>query len=106
MNELQNKVQTALNESTDPEKENLLVVAMKNIKYKLGEHHVDKKETTFFTTVKNGIVEIVFELQSKIPSVVHETNSNNENVFLVAVKNSKPKLLRNWRFWIRNCLIT
>ncbi|KAK8468464.1 hypothetical protein PHAVU_006G041700, partial [Phaseolus vulgaris] len=79
VNELQNKVQTALNESTDPEKENLLVVAMKNIKYKLGEHHVDKKETTFFTTVKNGIVEIVFELQSKIPSVVHETNSNNEN---------------------------
>ena len=87
VNELQNKVPTALNDSTNLKKENLLVVAMKNIKYKLGEHHVDKKETAFLTAVKNGIVEIVFELQSKIPSVVHETNSNNENVFLVAVKN-------------------
>ncbi|KAK7333548.1 hypothetical protein VNO80_30323 [Phaseolus coccineus] len=93
VNELQNKVPTALNDSTNPEKENLLVVAMKNIKYKLGEHHVDKKETAFLTAAKNGIVEIVFELQSKIPSAVHETNSNNENVLLVAVKNRQTNVV-------------
>jgi len=93
VNELQNKVPTALNDNTNPEKENLLVVAMKNIKYKLGEHHVDKKETAFLTAAKNGIVEIVFELQSKIPSAVHETTSNNENVLLVAVKNRQTNVV-------------
>ncbi|CAJ1964207.1 unnamed protein product [Sphenostylis stenocarpa] len=91
--ELQNKVPSALHDTTTPEKDNLLVVAMKNIRYKFGEHHVDKKETAFLAAAKNGIVEIVYALQSKIPSAVHETNSNNENVLLVAVKHRQTKVV-------------
>ncbi|BAT88896.1 hypothetical protein VIGAN_05254000 [Vigna angularis var. angularis] len=93
VNELRNKVPSAPHDRTTPEKDNVLVVAMKNYKNKLGEHHVDKKETAFLTAAKNGIVEIVFELQSKIPSAVHETNSNNENVLLVAVKNRQTNVV-------------
>lgn len=93
VNELHNKVPSTLHDTTTPEKENLLIVAMKNIKYKIGEHHVDKKETAFLAAAKYGIVEIVFALQSKIPSAVHETNSNNENVLLVAVKNRQTKVV-------------
>nr|KYP60928.1 hypothetical protein KK1_023350 [Cajanus cajan] len=90
VNELQNKVPSSLHD-----KESLVVVAMKNIKlHKLGEaHHVDKRETAFLAAAKNGIVEIVFAVQAKIPSAVHETNSNNENVLLVAVKNRQTKVV-------------
>ncbi|XP_022643016.1 uncharacterized protein LOC106774669 isoform X2 [Vigna radiata var. radiata] len=100
VNELRNKVPSAPHDRTTPEKDNLLVVSMKNIKNKIGEHHVDKKETAFLTAAKNGIVEIVFELQSKIPSAVHETNSNNENVLLVAVKNRQTNVVEV----LRKCL--
>lgn len=93
VNELHNKVPSTFHDTNSPEKENLLIVAMKNIKYKIGEHHVDKKETAFLAAAKSGIVEIVFALQSKIPSAVHETNSNNENVLLVAVKNRQTKVV-------------
>ncbi|KAH1054034.1 hypothetical protein GLYMA_08G314100v4 [Glycine max] len=93
VNELHNKVPSTFHDTNSPEKENLLIVAMKNIKYKIGEHHVDKKETAFLAAAKYGIVEIVFALQSKIPSAVHETNSNNENVLLVAVKNRQTKVV-------------
>jgi len=93
VNEVHNKAPIALNDSAAPEKENLLVLAMKNIKYKHGEHNVDKKETAFLAAAKNGIVEIVFKLQDKVPSAVHETNSNNENVLLVAVKNRQTNVV-------------
>ncbi|KAG5001961.1 hypothetical protein JHK87_023033 [Glycine soja] len=53
----------------------------------------EEKETAFLAAAKYGIVEIVFALQSKIPSAVHETNSNNENVLLVAVKNRQTKVV-------------
>ncbi|KAL2322622.1 hypothetical protein Fmac_027001 [Flemingia macrophylla] len=97
VNELQNKIPSALHDPTIPDKESLLVVAMKNIKlHKSGEslHHVDRKETPFLAAAKNGIVEIVLAVQSKIPSAVHETNSNNENVLLVAVKNRQTKVVK------------
>ncbi|KAK7342374.1 hypothetical protein VNO80_25324 [Phaseolus coccineus] len=94
VNELQNKVPNTLNDSTNSEKENLLVVAMKNIKHKLGEDDVDKQETAILTAAKNGIVEIEIELQSKIPSVTHETNSNNENMLLVVVKNRQSNVVK------------
>lgn len=42
---------------------------------------------------KNGIIEIVFELQKAIPSTIHETNYNNENVLLVAVKNRQTEVI-------------
>nr|KYP60901.1 hypothetical protein KK1_023322 [Cajanus cajan] len=88
--ELQNKVPSSLHD-----KEGLVVVAMKNIKlHKLGEaHHVDERETVFMTAAKNGIVEIVLAVQDKIRSVVHQTNSNNENVLLMAVKNRQTKVV-------------
>ncbi|KAK7305080.1 hypothetical protein VNO77_42979 [Canavalia gladiata] len=91
VNELQTKVPGTLH-GTTPDKESLVVVAMKNIKYKSVES-IDKQETAFLAAAKNGIVEIVFALQSKIPSAVHETNSNNENVLLVAVKNRQTHVV-------------
>ncbi|KAK7305079.1 hypothetical protein VNO77_42978 [Canavalia gladiata] len=91
VNELQTKIPRALH-ATTPDKENLLLVAMKNIKSKSVEH-IDKQETPFLAAAKNGIVEIVFAIQSKIPSAVHETNSNNENVLLVAVKNRQTHVV-------------
>ncbi|XP_057433296.1 uncharacterized protein LOC130726089 [Lotus japonicus] len=50
----------------------------------------DPKETAFLAAAKNGIVEIVLELRNNIESVVHDTNSNKQNVLLVAVKNRQP----------------
>ena len=94
VNELQTKVPIALKDNATPEKESLLLVAMKNVNYKHREHHFDKKETTYLTAAKNGIVEIVTKLRSVIPSVVHETNSNNENVLLVAVKNRQTNVVK------------
>ncbi|RDX83027.1 Ankyrin repeat-containing protein ITN1, partial [Mucuna pruriens] len=52
-----------------------------------------KPQTAFLAAAKNGIVEIVFGIQSKIPSAIHETNSNNENVLLVAVKNRQTNVV-------------
>ncbi|KAG4923970.1 hypothetical protein JHK87_049510 [Glycine soja] len=57
------------------------------------EHDVNKKETAFLAAAKNGIIEIVFELQKAIPSTIHETNYNNENVLLVAVKNRQTEVI-------------
>lgn len=92
VNELQAKIPSDQQYDTTQDKENLLVVAMKNIKNKLSEN-IDKKETAYLTAAKNGIVEIVDALQSKIPSVVHESNSNNENALLLAVKNRQPHIV-------------
>ncbi|XP_027340972.1 uncharacterized protein LOC113854265 [Abrus precatorius] len=91
VNELQSKVPSALH-GTTTDKESLVVVAMENIKYKSAEH-IDKHETAFLAAAKNGIVEIVYAIQSAIPSAVHETNSNNENVLLVAVKNRQTQVV-------------
>lgn len=54
---------------------------------------IDKKETALLAAAKNGIVEIVSDLLSKIPNVVPETNSNNENVLHVAVKNRQSNVV-------------
>ncbi|KAL2322613.1 hypothetical protein Fmac_026992 [Flemingia macrophylla] len=98
VNELQNKVPKALHDTTTPDKESLLVVAMKHINlHKLREHDVDKKETAFLAAARNGIKEIVFVVQSKITSAVHETNSNKENVLLVAVKNRQINVVEMLR---------
>ncbi|KAJ1441377.1 PGG domain [Sesbania bispinosa] len=90
VNELQTKLPS--DQDTTQDKESLLLVAMKNIKNKSIDN-IDKKETAYLTAAKNGIVEIVSALQSTIPSVVHETNSNNENVLLAAVKNRQPRVV-------------
>ncbi|XP_027340974.1 uncharacterized protein LOC113854267 [Abrus precatorius] len=91
VNELQTKVPSAQHD-TSPNKDSTVRVALKNIKYKSVES-VDKYETAFLAAAKNGIVEIVFALQSVIPSAIHETNSNNENVLLVAVKNRQTNVV-------------
>ncbi|KAK7316749.1 hypothetical protein RJT34_00434 [Clitoria ternatea] len=99
LNELEKKVPSSLHDittttTTIPEyKDSLLVVAMKSIKPKFADPYTDKRETAFLAATKNGIVEIVAALLSKIPSAVHETNHNNENVLLVAVKNRQTHVV-------------
>ncbi|KAK7300415.1 hypothetical protein RJT34_11259 [Clitoria ternatea] len=56
---------------------------------------IDKKETTFLVAAKNGIVEMVDEILTRIPSVIHNTNSMKENVLLVAVKNRQPRVVES-----------
>ncbi|CAJ1964216.1 unnamed protein product [Sphenostylis stenocarpa] len=54
----------------------------------------EEKESAFLTAARNGITEIVHALQFKIPSVVHETNSKNQNVLLVAAKNKQVNVVQ------------
>ncbi|KAL2317023.1 hypothetical protein Fmac_030899 [Flemingia macrophylla] len=48
------------------------------------------KETPFLVAARYGIVEMVNEILYRIPSVIHSTNSNKENVLLVAVLSRQP----------------
>ncbi|KAL5164659.1 Serine/threonine-protein phosphatase 6 regulatory ankyrin repeat subunit A [Glycine soja] len=60
---------------------------------------VDSKETVILVAARNGIVEMVNEIISKIPSAIHETNSEKKNVLLVAVENRQTLIveaLKNW----------
>ncbi|XP_058782296.1 uncharacterized protein LOC131656666 isoform X1 [Vicia villosa] len=52
------------------------------------------KTTAYLTAASHGIVEIMSELESKTKSVVSETNFNNENVLLLAVKNRQPHVIQ------------
>ncbi|KAL1307853.1 hypothetical protein HN51_049753 [Arachis hypogaea] len=52
-----------------------------------------KKETPYLLAAKHGIIEMVTMIQQKIPSVIHTTNSKNQNVLLVAVKNRQPQVV-------------
>ncbi|KAE9606603.1 hypothetical protein Lal_00026014 [Lupinus albus] len=54
------------------------------------EEEIDPKETAFLIAAKNGIVEMVREILSKIPSALHDTTTEKRNVFHVAVKNRQP----------------
>jgi len=56
---------------------------------KLAEKNIDKSETAFLVAARNGVVEMVNELLNRIPSVIYNTNSNKENVLMVAVMNRK-----------------
>ncbi|KAG2391101.1 uncharacterized protein HKW66_Vig0131380 [Vigna angularis] len=56
---------------------------------------IDKKETPFLEAARNGIIEMVKEMFQRRPSVVHETNSQGENVLLVAAKNRKPAVIES-----------
>ncbi|XP_027368533.1 uncharacterized protein LOC113874510 [Abrus precatorius] len=59
------------------------------------EKKIDKKETPFLVAARNGIVEMVNEILSRIPSVIHNTNSKKENVLLVAVVNRQPLVVQS-----------
>ncbi|CAJ1971123.1 unnamed protein product [Sphenostylis stenocarpa] len=59
------------------------------------EGKMDKKETAFLVAARNGIVEMVYELLYRIPSVIHNTNSMKENALLVAVINRQPLVVES-----------
>ncbi|CAK8565552.1 unnamed protein product [Lathyrus sativus] len=73
------------------DKKGLLLVAMKNLKTEVKS---DVKDTAYLIAASHGIVEMMSELQLKIKSVVDETNSNNENALLLAVKNRQPHVIQ------------
>lgn len=61
--------------------------------------NIDREETGILVAARNGIVEMVNEIISKIPSAIHETNSEKKNVLLVAVENRQTLIveaLKNW----------
>jgi len=62
---------------------------------KVAEKKIDKTETAFLVAARNGIVEMVDEFLIRIPSVIHNTNSNKENVLLVAVMSRQPLVVEN-----------
>ncbi|KAK7320545.1 hypothetical protein VNO77_30109 [Canavalia gladiata] len=57
------------------------------------EKKINEKETTFLVAAKNGIIEMVNEILSRIPSVIHNTNLKKENVLLVAVMSRQPRVV-------------
>ncbi|MED6209844.1 hypothetical protein PIB30_058614 [Stylosanthes scabra] len=61
------------------------------------KERTDPKETAFLMAAKNGIVEMVTKILSKIPSAIHNTNTKKENVLLVAVMNRQPFVVETLR---------
>lgn len=76
------------------DKKGLLLVAMKSIKPELSEEKSNLKDTAYLIAASHGIVEMMSALKEKIRSVTHETNSNNENALLLAVKNRQPHVIK------------
>ncbi|GAU38886.1 hypothetical protein TSUD_67490 [Trifolium subterraneum] len=54
-------------------------------------------ETPILTAARNGIVEIVNELITKLPHSIYEVNSENKNVLLVAVENRRTIVVEGIR---------
>jgi ankyrin repeat protein len=76
------------------DKKGLLLEAMKNIETKLlAEKNATNDDTIYLIAAKHGIVEITSALEDKMESVIHERNSNNENVLLLAVKYRQPQVV-------------
>ncbi|XP_058784192.1 uncharacterized protein LOC131658961 [Vicia villosa] len=74
------------------DKKGLLLVAMNYIKT---EGKSDVKDTSYLMAASNGITEMMEGLQDWIPSVIFDTNSNNENVLLSAVKNRQAHVIQH-----------
>jgi hypothetical protein len=55
---------------------------------------IETKDTPYLVAAKHGIVEITSALKLKMKSVIHERNSNNENVLLLAVKYKQPQVVQ------------
>ncbi|KAK7276507.1 hypothetical protein RIF29_17647 [Crotalaria pallida] len=109
--------ETSKPEPTEEEKKKLLMMTVTDDKdgsaYKIEitkkgtsnenqENKPDPKETPFLVAAKNGIVEMVNEILNQIPSAIHNTNSKNENVLLVAVINRQPLVVETIRMRMRN----
>ncbi|KAL3035429.1 hypothetical protein AAZX31_02G251900 [Glycine max] len=54
-------------------------------------------DDTVLVAARNGIVEIVNEILTQFISVFYTTNSQEENILLVAVRNKKPLVVENLR---------
>ncbi|GAU23727.1 hypothetical protein TSUD_128310 [Trifolium subterraneum] len=54
-------------------------------------------ETPILTAARNGIVEIVNEVITKVPHSIYEVNSENKNVLLVAVENRRTIVVEGIR---------
>ena len=61
------------------------------------EKAILESETAILTAARNGIVEIVEELITKIPSSIYEVNMENQNVLLVAVENRRTMVVEALR---------
>jgi ankyrin repeat protein len=53
--------------------------------------------TIYLIAAKHGIVEITSKLESKMKSVIHDRNGNDENVLLLAVKYRQPQVVEQLR---------
>ncbi|CAJ2640036.1 unnamed protein product [Trifolium pratense] len=56
-----------------------------------------KSETAILAAARNGIIEIVNELITKIPPTIYEVNLENKNVLLVAVENRRTTIVEGLR---------
>ncbi|CAL5202322.1 unnamed protein product [Lathyrus oleraceus] len=56
-----------------------------------------ESETAILTAARNGIVEIVNELITKIPSSIYDVNLENKNVLLVAVESRRTNVVKALR---------
>ncbi|GAU20492.1 hypothetical protein TSUD_130500 [Trifolium subterraneum] len=93
--EITQKLITKLPITSD--KKEILHEAMNNIETKLSAEKIDPEETPYLVAAKYGIVEIAREIESRIKSVIHERNSNDENVLLLAVKHKQPQIVEHLR---------
>ncbi|GAU20513.1 hypothetical protein TSUD_130710 [Trifolium subterraneum] len=85
------------------DKKGILLEAMKNIETKLlADQKTATKNTTYLIAAKHGIVEITRALKDKVESVIHDRNSNNENVLLLAVKYRQPQIVEE----LKNSLLS
>ncbi|XP_058782285.1 uncharacterized protein LOC131656654 isoform X1 [Vicia villosa] len=57
----------------------------------------DEKDTEYLIAASHGIVGMMVVLELNIESVIDETNSNNENALLLAVKNRQPDVIQHFR---------
>ncbi|XP_029125022.1 uncharacterized protein LOC109788144 isoform X2 [Cajanus cajan] len=68
-----------------------------DLKDRIVTSNIDTKETAILVAAKNGITEMVNELIDKLPSTIHETNSNKKNVLHVAVENRQTHVVEALR---------
>jgi len=67
------------------------------------EKAILESETAILTAARNGIVEIVEKLITKIPSSIYEVNMENRNVLLVAVENKRTNVVEALRKHFEKC---
>ena len=58
-----------------------------------GKEVTDRKETTLLIAAKNGILEMVEKILRDIPAAIHDTNSENKNILLLAVEYRQPYVI-------------